>query len=189
MTSRKWIWAVLISLVVVAVLAVSGCALYRYGFMRGAMAGGVGEGLMFQDFKKMPFQGEHMGEGFMFQDSKEMPHQGDAMGEGLMFHDEDMPFMGEHMGEFPQRFQGRFAYPDRGYGSRAVPFGSTMHTQSFASPFSFVLRALFLGLIVWVLYKVTKLFTGGKSWQLSFNSQVEPEPDVEVKPKGRGKAK
>ena len=189
MTSRKWIWAVLITLVVVAVLAVGGCALYRYGYMRGAMAGGVGKGLAFQDYKKMPFQGEHMGEGFMFHD-EDMPFQGEHMGEGFMFHDsKEMPYQGEHMGTMPHNFQGRFNSPAKGCGVYGAPIGRSYHNSYFASPFVILLHLLFLVLIVWVLVVMIKRFSSGKSWQLSFTSTAEDEPEAEAKPKRGSKGK
>ena len=190
MSTRKWIGTVLITLVVVAVLAASGYALYRFGYTRGAIAASAGEGFMLHDFDDMPFMGGAMGEGYMFHDSEHMPFAGDCMGEGFMPHGfEGMPFAGGHMGERQGGLQGRFEFMDPHFKSDSVPFGYSLRTRMFASPFSFVLRVLFLGLIVWVFYKFIKLFTGGKSWQLSFNSQVEPEPEVEAKPSGRGKAK
>ena len=146
MTSRKWIGTVLITLVVVAVLATGGFALYRFGYSRGVMATSMGEGLMFHNFGRMPFLEGRMG---------------------------DIPR--DSMGELPQRFQGCFDFPDHRFDSRSIPLGHSTPSRSFASPFSIGLRVLFFGLFVWVLYKVSKLFTGGKSWQLSFNSTQEAE--------------
>jgi len=152
MTSRKWFSTVLITLVVVAILAAGGYALYRYGYSRGAMATPRGEEFMFHDF-------------------------------------EDMPFPRGHMGELPQRFQDRSEVPFQRLDPRAALFEHMLPTRSIFSPFSLVLRVLFLGLIVWLLYKFISLFTVGKSWQLSFNSQADVEPEEEVKEKGRGKSK
>lgn len=171
MSSRKWIVTVLITLVVVTVLAAGGCALYRLGYTRGAVAANAGEGFLMHDFEDMPFFGGHMGEGFMFHDF------------------EDMPFAGGHMGELPGRFQNRSDVPFQRFDPRSQLYGHMYPTRSFFSPFSWVLRVLFLGLIVWVFYKIIKLFTGGKSWQLSFNAQEAAEPEVEEKPKGRSRAK
>jgi hypothetical protein len=171
MTSRKWIGTVLITLFVVAILAAGGAALYRFGYTRGALAASSGEGFMFHGFDDMPFMDGHMGEGYMFHDFN------------------DMPFQGNRRGGLPQGFQGRFDTPDRGFFPRAVPFGRDLATHSFYSPFTILLRVLFLGLMVWVLFKLVELFRGGKSWQLSFNSQVEPEPEPEVKPKSRNTKK
>lgn len=186
MSSRKWIGTVLITLVVVTVLAAGGYALYRYGYARGAIAANVGDGFMPHDLE-MPFMGGHMGQGYMFH-NEDMPYMDGHMGEGHMFHDfEGMPFPGGRMGEMPEGFQGQFNTPNRGVGSHGVPFGRTPLMHSFASPLTFILWVFFLGLLVWAFYKFIKLFTGGKSWQLSFNSQVEAEPEVEAKPKGRAK--
>ena len=186
MTSRKWIGTVLITLVVVAVLAAGGYALYRYGYTRGAIAANTGEGFMNHDFDDMPFMGGHMGEGFMFHD--DMPYMEGYKGEGYMFQEfGDMHFPGGRMGELPQRFQGRADLPSQRFDPRIQAFGHMLPSRSYFSPFSIVIRVLFLALMVWVFYKFIKLFTGGKSWQLSFNSQVEPE--VEVKGKGSAKKK
>ena len=107
-----------------------------------------------------------------------------------MFHDfDDMPFPGGRMGELPQRFQDRLDVPFQRLDPQAAPFEHMLPTRSIYSPFSFVLRVLFFGLIVWLLYKFISLFTVGKSWQLSFNSQADVEPEEEVKEKGRGKSK
>lgn len=160
MTSRKWIGPVLITLVVVAILAAGGFALYRFGYSRGALAASTGEGVMFHNFDRMPFPWGRMGD-----------------------------FPKDRLGELPQRFEGGFDFPDHRFDSRSVPFDRSLPTRSFASPFSIVLRVLFFGLFIWVLFKVSKLFTGGKNWQLSFNSQVAVEPEEEVKKKGSGKAK
>lgn len=111
-------------------------------------------------------------------------------GERFMFHDfEDMPFPGGRMGELPQRFQDRTEAPFQRLNPQAATYGHMLPTRSIFSPFSIVLRVLFLGLIVWLLYKFLSLFTGGRSWQLSFNSQDAVEPEEEVKKKGSGKAK
>ena len=152
MTSRKWFGTVLITLVVVAILAAGGYALYRYGYSRGSLSTLRGEGFMFHDF-------------------------------------DDMPYPGEHMGALPQRFLDRSEAPHQRLDSRAAPFQHMLPTQSIFSPFSLVLRVLFLGLIVWLLYKFISLFTVGRSWQLSFTSQEDVEPEDEVKQKGRGKSK
>jgi hypothetical protein len=171
MKTRKWIGTVLITLVIVAVLAAGGYALYRYGYMRGAIAANAGEGYMFHDFGRMPYPGGPMGEGFMFHDF------------------EDMPFPGGRRGDLPEGFQGRFDMPYCGVNPRGAPFSRTLSTHSVFSPFTILLRVLFLGLIVWGFYKIIKLFTGSRSWQLSFNSQVEPDPEAEAKPKGRATKK
>ena len=152
MTSRKWFGTVLITLVVVAILAAGGYALYRCGYSRGSLATPRGEEFMFHDFK-------------------------------------DMLFPGGHMGELPQRFQDRSEIPFQRLDPRAAPFEHMLPTRSIFSPFSLVLRVLVLGLIVWLLYKFISLFTVGRSWQLSFNSQADVEPEEEVKQKGRGKSK
>ncbi len=111
-------------------------------------------------------------------------------GEAFMLHDFDaMPFAGGHMGELPQRFQDRLDTPFQRIDPRTATFEHMLPTQSIFSPFSIVLRVLFLGLIVWLLYKFISLFTVGRSWQLSFNSQVDAEPEEEVKQKGGGKSK
>ncbi len=110
--------------------------------------------------------------------------------EAFMLHDfGDMPFAGGHMGELPQRFQDRLDTPFQRIDPRTATFEHMLPTQSIFSPFSIVLRVLFLGLIVWLLYKFISLFTVGRSWQLSFNSQVDAEPEEEVKQKGGGKSK
>lgn len=110
--------------------------------------------------------------------------------EAFMLHDfGDMPFAGGHMGELPKRFQDRLDTPFQRIDPRTATFEHMLPTQSIFSPFSIVLRVLFLGLIVWLLYKFISLFTVGRSWQLSFNSQVDAEPEEEVKQKGRGKSK
>ena len=190
MKSRKWIGTVLITLVVVAVLAAGGYALYRYGYMRGGIAANAGEGFMFHDFSRMPFPGGHMGEGFMFHDNGDMPHLEGYRGEGFMFREfGDMPFQGGHMGELPHRFPGRSDLHSQHFNPGVQTYGHMLSSRTFFSPFSLFVRVLFLGLIVWVFYKVIKLFTGGRSWQLSFNSQVESEPEVEAKPKGRAAKK
>jgi len=152
MTSRKWFSTVLITLVAVAILAVGGYALYRYGYSRGSIATPRGEEFMFHDFGEMPFQGGHMS-------------------------------------ELPQRFQDRLEVPFQRLDPRATAFEHMLPTRSIYSPFSLVLRVLFLGLIVWLLYKFISLFTVGRSWQLSFNSHPDGEPEEEVKEKGRGKSK
>ena len=152
MTSRKWYGTVLITLVVVAILAAGGYALYRYGYSRGSLATPRGVEYMFHDF-------------------------------------DDMPFPGGHMSELPQRFQDRLDTPFQRIDPRAATFEHMLPTRSIFSPFSIVLRVLFLGLIVWLLYKFISLFTVGRSWQLSFNSQVDAEPEEEVKQKGGGKSK
>jgi hypothetical protein len=187
MKSRKWIGTVLITLVVVAVLAAGGYGLYRYGYMRGAIAANAGEGFMFHDFGRMPFPGGYMGEGFMFHDDEDIEGY---RGEGFMFHEfEDMPFQGGRMGDLPHRFPGRSDLPFQRFDTRVQTYGHMLPSRTFYSPFSLVVRVLFLGLIVWVFYKIIKLFTGGRNWQLTFNSQVEPEPEVEAKPKGRATKK
>ncbi|TFH32202.1 MAG: hypothetical protein E4G99_13020 [Anaerolineales bacterium] len=171
MKSRRWIGTVLITLVVIAVLAAAGCALYRFGYSRGAIAANAGEGFMMHDFEDMPFFGG-------------------AMGEGFMFHDfEDMPFAGQHMGQLPPQFQDRSQGPNQRFNPGQAAYGHMFNARSHFSAFTFVLRVLFLGLIVWVLYKFITLFTGGKSWQLSFNSQGTSDPEEDIKPKSRARAK
>jgi hypothetical protein len=160
MKSRKWIGTALITLVVVAVLATGGYALYRYGFSRGAQATHMGEGFMFHDFDDMPFHGGRFGE---------LPR--------------------DQLGDLPQRFQDRFDAPYHRNNPRILPFGGVLSSRTIFSPLSILLRVLFLGLIVWVIYKIITLFTGGKSWQLSFNSQSEVAPEAEEKPKGRSRSK
>lgn len=170
MTSRKWIGTVLLTLIVVAILTAGGFALYRFGYSRGALAASTGEGVMFHNFEGMPFSGRR--------------------GEGFMLHDfDDMPFPGSRMGELPQMFQDRSDLPLMRLDPQIQSYGHRLPSLTSFSPFSVVLKVLFLGLMVWVFYKIIKLFSGGKSWQLSFNSQVAVEPEEEVKQKGRGKAK
>jgi len=146
MTSRKWIGTVLITLVVVAVLVAGGFALYRFGYSRGVMATSTGEGLMFHDFERMPFLEGRMGN---------IPR--------------------ENLRDFQENFQGRFVFSEHSFDPRSIPFGYSIPSRSFVSPFTFVLRVLFFGVIVWLLYKFIKLFTAGNSWQLSFNSTQDAE--------------
>jgi hypothetical protein len=170
MKSRKWIGTVLITLVVVTVLAAGGYALYRYGFARGRLAASSVDGFMFQHFDDMPFPGGHM---------DDFP--------GGRFGAPGFDGMPEH---FRDRFEGSGQpghHFDRGIAPRSVPYSGSLITRSYFSPFTFVLKLLFIGFVIWLLYKFVSLFTGGKSWQLSFNSVDAEEPEVELKPKSRAK--
>ena len=62
-----------------------------------------------------------------------------------------------------------------------------MLTGAYFSPFTALLKLLFLGFIVWLLYKVVTLFSGGKSWQLSFNAGNAEDVQDELKSKGKSK--
>jgi hypothetical protein len=160
MKSRNWIGTVLITLVVLAILATGGYALYRYGYSRGALATHMGEGFMSHDFDDMPFHGGRFGE---------LPR--------------------DQLEDLPQRFQDRFDAPYHRYDPRMFPFGGMLSSRTISSPLLILMRLLFLGLIVWVIYKIITLFTGGRSWQLSFNSQSEGDTEAEEKPKGRSRSK
>jgi hypothetical protein len=160
MKSRNWIGTVLITLVVLAILATGGYALYRYGYSRGALATHMEEGFMSHDFDDMPFHGGRFGELPRYQ-----------------------------QGDLPQRFQDRLGAPYHRYNPGMVPFEGMLLTRTIAWPFLTLLRVLLLGFLVWGIYKIITLFTGGRSWQLSFNSQSDANPEVEEKSVRRGRAK
>jgi hypothetical protein len=161
---------------VVAVLSAGGYALYRYGYARGKLAASSGEGFMLHHIEGMPLPGGHMGDfpGGRFGD---LPHG--------------------RLNDLPKQFQNRFddydrfkspSDFDRGFDPRVAAVKQNIAKGSIFSPFTIALKVILFGLIVWFFYKFVSLFSGGKSWQLSFNSAAESEPE-EVKPKGRKKAK
>jgi hypothetical protein len=160
MKSRKWIGIVLLTLIIVAILGAGGYALYRYGYSRGVLASHMGEGFMFHDFDDMPFRGGRFGE-----------------------------WPRNQLEDLPHRFEGRFDAPIQNYDPRMSPFGGWLTSRTVFSPFSIFLRVLFLGVVIWVIYKVITLFTGSRSWQLSFNAQSEEDTETEEKPKGRSGSK
>jgi hypothetical protein len=170
MKSRKWIGTVLITLIVVTVLAAGGYALYRYGYARGRLAASSVDGFMFQQFDDMPFPGGHM---------DDFP-RGRFGAPGF----DDMP---EHFRDRLEGFGQSGHHFDRGIAQRGVPYSGSLITRSYFSPFTFVLKLLFIGFVIWLLYKFVSLFTGGKSWQLSFNSVDAEDPEIEPKPKSRAK--
>ncbi len=167
MKSRIWVGTVLITLLVLIVLSAAGYALYRYGYVRGSMVASSGEGFIFH---QMPFGRGHMdgfpGGGFGRPDLGEMPER-----------------MHDRMGGYGS-FQHAHPFHD-GFSSR---MGAGWHPFfGLFSPFLFLLKVVFLGLILWLIYKFVTLFTGGKSWQLSFSSTEGDEPKVEQKTSGRAK--
>lgn len=173
MKSRKWIGTVVVTLVVVALLATGGYALYRYGYTRGTIAARAGEG--FIPPHAGPFLGGHMSEGFLDE------------------HLEGMPFAGEQMREMPQMFRehsrlyGEYEVPHM-YGRGNAPRGGySLLTGAYFSPFTALLKLLFLGFIAWLLYKVVSLFSAGKSWQLSFNAGNAEDVQEELNTKGKGR--
>jgi hypothetical protein len=141
MKSRQWISTVLITLVVVAILAGAGYALYRYGYMRGQQAAFRAEGFPLHALEAMPFNGPRGGENFE------------------RFREQIPP--------------GQFGHFD-GYGGRMVPgmmsYGSAYRNLPDFSILGLVFRLIFMGFVIWVVYKIVTLFTGGRSWTLSFSS-------------------
>lgn len=158
MKTGKWIGTVLITLLVVAILAAGGYALYRYGYSRGALSTHMGEGFMFHDFEDMPFAGGPM-------------HR----------------FPGAPQGDLPERFRDRLDMPYHRDNFHMTPYGGMWSSGTFFSPFTFILKVLFVGLIIWLIYKVITLFTGGRGWQLSFTPQEDPPDEPEKKGGRRGK--
>ncbi len=152
MKAGKWIGTVLITLLVVAILAAGGYALYRYGYSRGAVSTHMGEGLMFHDFEDMPFAPGHM-----------------------------RRFPGAPLEDLPQQFRDRLDMPYHRDNLHMTPYGGMWSNWNFFSPFTFILKLLFLGLIVWLIYKLIMLFTGGKGWQLSYTPKEESPDEPEKK--------
>jgi hypothetical protein len=171
MKSRKWIGTVLITLVVVAILSAGGYALYRYGYARGRLAASSTGEFMFHHFEEMPFFGGHMDD---FPRGRFGGPGYDAMPEQFR----------EQMEQF-ERFGGPLHF-ERGLTPRTGLLDHGLPSRTIFSPFAAILKLLFLGFIAWLFYKFVTLFTGGRSWQLSFNSQ-ETEVEEEAKPKGRSK--
>lgn len=186
MKSRKWIGTVVVTLMVVALLATGGYALYRYGYTRGTIAARTGEG--FIPPHAGPFLGGHMSEGFLDEHLEGMPFAGEHMRE--------MPhgwFPGPDFDEMPQMFRehsrlyGEYEVPHM-YGRGNAPRGGySLLTGAYFSPFTALLKLLFLGFIAWLLYKVVSLFSAGKSWQLSFNAGNAEDVQDELKTKGKSK--
>ncbi len=133
MSGKKWIVGALIAVVVVGALIAVGFAVYRIGFMQGAMFANTGEGI------PLPFHGRH---GFL---------PGDR-------------------GEVPEQLQGRFDFSMRDFDQGYHPGSGFPGQRPFFSPFSLILRVAFLGVVIWLLYKlVTKVFRGnGNGWQLTY---------------------
>jgi hypothetical protein len=171
MKSRKWIGTVVITLVVVAILSAGGYALYRYGYARGRLAASSTEEFMFHHFEEMPFFGGHMDN---WPQGRFGARGFDAMPE--QFREQMEQFEPFHS---PRHYE-RSLTPRSGVFDRGIP------SRTYFSPFAAILKLLFLGFIAWLLYKLVTLFTGGRSWQLSFNSQGT-EVEEEAKPKGRSK--
>jgi hypothetical protein len=160
MKSRRWIGVVLITLVVVIILAGAGYWLYRYGYQRGQQAALRAEGFPLHAFETMPFHGPRGGEDFE------------------RFREQLPPGQLKRFDDFGDRM-----YPG------AMAYGSAYRTWPNFSIINLGLRLVFLGFIVWVVYKVITLFTGGRSWQLSFTSQLVDESEEEQEPKRRTRSK
>jgi hypothetical protein len=68
-----------------------------------------------------------------------------------------------------------------------MPFHRGLHYQdrfpvsrTYFSPFSWILRLVVFGVLIWLIYKVITLLTRGKGWQLSFRS-IEDGDEKEKK--------
>ena len=160
MKSRRWIGIVLITLVVVIILAGAGYWLYRYGYLRGQQAALHTEGFPLHAFEMMPFHGPRGGEEFE------------------RFREQLPPGQLKRFDDFGERM-----YP----GSMA--YGSAYRTWPDFSIINLGFRLIFLGFIVWVVYKVITLFTGDRSWQLSFNSHNVEEAEEAKKTRKGSQAK
>ena len=72
-----------------------------------------------------------------------------------------------------------------GFGSRYSPFGRSGmmgHGNFFFSPFSFLFRIAFLGLAIWLIYKLVTGFKKGNGWQLSYTRQPAAPEVVDEEP-------
>jgi hypothetical protein len=106
---------------------------------------------------------------------------------------EDLPrgrFQGPDYDDLPEGMRDRlgqfhhYESPDRFH--RGYDPGWKYPSSKFFSPFTALVKLLFLGFIAWLLYKVVTLFSAGRNWQLSFQSGAE-EAEEEVKPSSRSK--
>ncbi|MBT3337473.1 MAG: hypothetical protein HN560_00020 [Anaerolineae bacterium] len=71
------------------------------------------------------------------------------------------------MGEYPGSHMDGFS---------RMPFGrTTMGHSSFFSPFSFIFRFAFWGLLIWLIVKLVKGSKHGNGWQLSFTRKPVAE--------------
>jgi hypothetical protein len=172
MKSRKWIGTVLITLAVVAVLFTAGYGLYRFGYARGMTAASSVEGFMFHDFESMPFLGGHMGE---------LP-RGRFNAPGF----DDMPEGFQHRADHYGQLVSPYTF-GRGLGHQGIPFGRSLLPWSLFSPLGIIVKIIFFSLGVWVVYKFVSLFSGGRSWQLSFSADDHPDEEAGAKPGGRAK--
>ena len=61
-------------------------------------------------------------------------------------------------------------FPQRGFDPRSGFLRPFLGTYSFFSPISLFLKVAFVGLILWLLYKVVILIFRDKGWQLTFRT-------------------
>jgi len=103
-------------------------------------------------------------------------------GEGI-----PLPFRGHFgflpgdRGEVPAQLEGRFDFPMRNFDRVYHPGSRFPWQRPFFSPFSLILRVAFLGVLIWLLYKlVTKVFHGnGYGWQLTYQKLPTDTPIAE----------
>jgi len=154
MSNRKLVGRVLLVIVVIALLAGGGYALYRYGYVRGVAAAGEGE----------IFFGHFPG--------------------GFWFPEGEFGEFGEHMHDFfdhPGALMFEHDFPTRGmrhnFDFRSSPSSRYFATRTVFSPLSLLFRFVVCVFLLWVGYRIITAIFGGKGWRLSFH-QIQADAET-----------
>jgi hypothetical protein len=154
MTRQQLVGRVLLVILVVAILAGAGYALYRIGYVNGVADASDGPA-------NFPwFSGD-----FDFsEDTLRNRPLAQFYQRGTRMLDSD-----EHVQPMPYAFN-RFPMANNVFGR-----------DSFSKPFSILFRFVCLGFLIWAGYKIITAIFGGKGWKLSFVKMSENNDQVEAK--------
>lgn len=88
----------------------------------------------------------------------------------------------DKLDEGPMWFWGRPGLPQHSFDPRSGFSSRFLGARSFFSPVLLVLKVAFVGLILWLLYKVVTLIFRGKGWQLTFRSLPARTDTTDIDP-------
>ncbi len=163
MTRRQLVGRVLLVLLVVAILAGAGYALYRLGYVNGVADANDGQANLSWFSGDFDFPEDAL---------RNRPWAQFFQRGTRMFDDET------HMQSMPNAFN-RFPMKSNDFSR-----------YSFSTPFSILFRFVCLGFLIWAGYKIITAIFGGKGWKLSFVKMSEDNEPVESREtKGSAKKK